>query len=212
MIHHDIPVRPWDVIGADMFTLTNKHYLYIVDYHRKFLIVKKTEDLSTDRLILTCKIIFAEYGIPKKLMSDSGGNFISDKFKTFCKSLNIEQAFSSLYLQQSNRQVEAHIKFVKHTLKKCFDSRGDPHIGLLQILSTLVGQGLPSPKTILFNYPIKDKDTSNNFASFPIGSTVVAQWEDGGPWNHGTIKGKLYQNHHDISYHICITKTGGLVT
>ena len=26
----------------------------------------------------------------KKIMSDSGSNFISDKFKTLCKSLNIE--------------------------------------------------------------------------------------------------------------------------
>ena len=93
IIHHDIPIRPWDVIGADMFILNNKQYLCIVDYHSKFPIVKKTEGLSADSLILMCKIIVAEYGIPKKILSDSGGNFISDKFKTFCKSLNIEQAF-----------------------------------------------------------------------------------------------------------------------
>ena len=133
IIHHDIPVRPWDVIGEDMFTLNNKHYLCIVDYHSKFPIIRKTEDLSVDSLILTCKIIFAEYGLPKKIMSDSGSNFISDKFKTFCKSLNIEQTFSSSYHQQSNRQVEACIKFAKCTLKKCYDSRVDPHIALLQI-------------------------------------------------------------------------------
>ena len=36
MIHHYMPVRSWDVIGADMFTLNNKHYLCIVDYHSKF--------------------------------------------------------------------------------------------------------------------------------------------------------------------------------
>ena len=63
MIHHDIPVRPWDVIGADMYTFNNKHYLCIVDYHNKFWIIKKTEDLSADSLILTCKVIFVEYGI-----------------------------------------------------------------------------------------------------------------------------------------------------
>ena len=40
-------------------------------------------------------------------MSDSGGNFISDKFKTFCKNLNIEHAFSSSYYHQSNGQMEA---------------------------------------------------------------------------------------------------------
>ena len=77
-------------IGADIFTLNNKHYLCITDYHSKFPIIKKTEDLSADSLILKCKFIFAEYGLPNKIMSGSGSNFISDKFKTFCMSLNIE--------------------------------------------------------------------------------------------------------------------------
>ena len=86
MIHHDIPVRPWDMIGTDRLTLNNKHYLCIEDYHSKFPIIKKTY-LSADSLILTC-------------------NFISDKFKIFCKTLNIEQAFSSSYHHQSNGQVE----------------------------------------------------------------------------------------------------------
>ena len=72
MIHHDIPVRPWDVIDADMFTLINKHYLCIVDYHSKFPVVKMTEDLSADSLILTSKIISSENGLPNKIMSDSG--------------------------------------------------------------------------------------------------------------------------------------------
>ena len=128
MIHRDIPARPWEVIGADIFTFNNKHYLCIVDYHSKFPIIKKTEDLSAGSLILTCKAIFAEYGLPKKIMFDSGGNFVSDKFRTFCKSLNIKQAFSSSYHYQSNGQVEACIKFEKCTQKKCFDSKGDPHI------------------------------------------------------------------------------------
>ena len=70
------PSKPWDKIGADMFTLNKKHYLCIVDYHSKFPIIKKAEDLSADSLILTCKVIFAEYGIPRRIMSDSGGNFI----------------------------------------------------------------------------------------------------------------------------------------
>ena len=137
-----------------MFTLNNKHYHCVVDYHSKFPITKKAEDLSVDSLILTCKVIFAEYGIPNKIMSDSGSNFISDKFKTFCKSLNIEQAFSSSYHHQSNRQVNACIKFIKHTLKKCFNSRVDPNIALLQRCMTPLGQGLHSLPPMLFNCPI----------------------------------------------------------
>ena len=45
MLHHDIPVRPWDIIVMDMFTLNNKYYLCVVDYHSKFPIIKKAEDL-----------------------------------------------------------------------------------------------------------------------------------------------------------------------
>ena len=66
MIHHDIPVRPWDVIGADMFTLNNKHYLCIVDYHSKFPIIKKAEDLSADSLILTWKLFLQSAGYQRK--------------------------------------------------------------------------------------------------------------------------------------------------
>ena len=66
MVHHDIPVRAWDMTGAEMFTLNKKHYLCIVDYHSKFPIIKKTEDLSADSLILSCKIILQNMGYQRK--------------------------------------------------------------------------------------------------------------------------------------------------
>ena len=72
IMHHDILAKLWEVIGTDMFTLNNKHYLCIVDYHCKFPIIKKTEHLLADSFILMCKVIFAEYGLPKT-MSDSVG-------------------------------------------------------------------------------------------------------------------------------------------
>ena len=93
--HHEIPCEPKKVIGADMFTLHNRNYNCIVDYHHSFPIIKMIEDLSADSVILACKIIFSEYGLLKKIMSDIGSNFISDKFKRFCPNLNIDQAVSS---------------------------------------------------------------------------------------------------------------------
>ena len=64
------------------------------------------------------------------------------------------QAFLFSYHHQGNGQVEACIKFVKCTLKKCFDSRGDPLIALLQMHMILLGQECPSPATILLSCPI----------------------------------------------------------
>ena len=45
IIHHEIPGKPWDVDGPDMFTLHNRNYLYVVDCHSKFPVIKKMEDL-----------------------------------------------------------------------------------------------------------------------------------------------------------------------
>ena len=38
-IHHNIPGKPQEVIGVDIFTLNNKNYLCIVDYHSKFPVI-----------------------------------------------------------------------------------------------------------------------------------------------------------------------------
>ena len=63
IIHHVIPLMPWEVLGADIFHFNNKNHLCIVDYHSKFPVVKRMEGLSTENLITTAKVIFAEYGI-----------------------------------------------------------------------------------------------------------------------------------------------------
>ena len=102
IIHCNMPLRPWEVLGADIFHFNNKSYLCIVDYHSKFPVIKKLEGLSAKSLITTTKVIFAEYGIPQKLMSDAGTNFISERFQQFCKAINMEQAILLVYHHQSN--------------------------------------------------------------------------------------------------------------
>ena len=166
-IHHDIPMRPWDVIGADAFQLNNKNYMCIVDYHSKFPVIKRMEGLSAESLIAAVKVVFVENGIPHRIMSDAGSNFISEKLRHFCNSLNIKQAVSSSYHHQSNRYIEACIKLIKLTIKKCSDSGGDIYVAMLQIRTTPLGQGLPSPATLLFNHlvrgimPVMDRQPIN---------------------------------------------------
>ena len=142
------------MLGADVFHFNNKNYLCIVDYHSKFPVIKRMEGLSTASLITKPKVTFAEYGIPCKIMSDAGTNFVSDKFRKFCSRLNIEPAVSSAYHHQSNGQVKSCIKFIKHTFKKYAHSSGDIHMALLQIHTTPLGQGLLSPTTLLLNHPV----------------------------------------------------------
>ena len=50
-------------------------------------------------------------------------------------------------------------------------------------------------------------DTSKSYASFSIGSTVAVQWEDDGPWTHGTVVGRGDHSHSNRSYTIGLSKT-----
>ena len=57
-----------------MFTLHNKNMFAFYIIRESLLLSKKMADLSADSLILAFKIIFSEYGLPKKIMSDVVGN------------------------------------------------------------------------------------------------------------------------------------------
>ena len=130
------------------FFVKNYTLLYIVD-------CEKDSCLTTDDLDQTTKIIFAKFGLHKKIISDAGMVLTSDKFKIYCRqrSISIDQAIKSSYHHQSNGQVEACIKFVKCTIKKCLDSNNGVNLALLQIRSLSIGTGLPSPAMLLFNRP-----------------------------------------------------------
>ena len=134
-----------------VFHFNNRNYLCVIDYNSKFPIIKRLEGLSADNLINTVKIIFTEYGIPWKILSDAGTNFVSDRLWQFCKTFNIEQAVSLVYHHQSNGQVEACIKFIKCTFKKCTNSGRDISMALLQICTMPLGPGLPSLATLMLN-------------------------------------------------------------
>ena len=111
-------------------------------------------------------------------------------------------------------------------------------MALLQIHTTLLGQGLSSQATLKCNRqvcsimplldhrPIRqdcdddhhsklvDRQHKNNndaspvFASIPTGSAVAVQLEDGGLWTNGTIVGMEDHNHHDRAYTIQLTTNG----
>ena len=64
-------------LGADIFIINDKHYLYIVGYQSKFPVIKQVAGFSAHNLINGCRIIFSEYMLPRKLMSDTGIYFTS---------------------------------------------------------------------------------------------------------------------------------------
>ena len=156
-ISYELFTKLWEVGGVNIFSIDNKILLCIVgctESYRKFPVMKRAYGLLADDLIRATYVLSTEIGLPIKIVLDAGTSFTSDSFKQLCRQLNIDQAITSLYHHQSNRQAEVCLKFVKHTTK-CFDNINDVNFALLHIRSMPIGVGLPSPATLLLNRPIR---------------------------------------------------------
>ena len=89
MLHYEVPCRPWEVVDPDVLEINNKTLHCIVHYCSKFPILKKVNSHSADDLVKMTKQTFAEYLLPKKIVSDVDTNCQSEMFKYFCKQMSI---------------------------------------------------------------------------------------------------------------------------
>ena len=165
-------------------------------------------------------------------MSDAGTHFILEKFQELCIKLKINHMASSFYDHQSSGHVESFVKLIKCAMKKCFDAKKDVNLALLQIRSTTIGYGLPSPANRLirglltkiiripmlydFNddhyYALKQRqqwadkhDTYIDLTIIPVALTVAVQRGDGGLWRHDIVVEHGTKKHNNRSYKIHIT-------
>ena len=105
-VSHEIPRRLWESVRAGSFSINNKEYLCTVDYHSKFLVIKQLQGFSADNLTKTCKIIFTEYELSGKIVSDVGTNFA--RLNTSATdSAYIMQCHHSITMKAMDRQRHA---------------------------------------------------------------------------------------------------------
>lgn len=150
LLPHDIPQRPWQTIGTDLFHLDGAEYLIVADYYSKFPFVRKIHGQSTSKAVITLmKQIFSEQGVPSKVISDNGPQYASQEFTTFASNWGFEHVTSSPRFPQSNGFIERTIQTVKLTLKKAQQSNTDPYTALLCLRTTPVDNVLASPAELL---------------------------------------------------------------
>ena len=58
---HEIPERPWQILGTDLFELDGQHYLVLVDYYSKFFEMSKVKGTGTEDTINALKQHFARH-------------------------------------------------------------------------------------------------------------------------------------------------------
>ncbi|KAJ8895775.1 hypothetical protein PR048_001113 [Dryococelus australis] len=75
-IKEQFPAHPWEKVGAD-FPKHGKWYIIITDYYSRFFEVLPIMSLSDEVVIRQLKEVFAWFGIPDVLRTDSGSQFLS---------------------------------------------------------------------------------------------------------------------------------------
>lgn len=74
---NQIPAKQWQQVGADSFHFKNNDYLIVVDYFFNFPEIALLKSTTCSSIIAHIKSIFARRGIPEKVTSDNGPQFVS---------------------------------------------------------------------------------------------------------------------------------------
>ena len=126
-----------------MLILYEQDYLLVVNYLSKWPIVKALPvNVSSGSVIKCFKEVFADFGTPKRLVTDNGPQFASREFNTYCRAHGISHSTSSPLHPFGNGHVERTVGTVKGMMKKCLQNDiGDWLKGLTAIRNTPIGEG-----------------------------------------------------------------------
>ena len=84
LVPHETPSRAWQIVGTDIFVINRETYLLVSDYYSKFPFVYVIPSPVTSTPVIgKMKALFAEQGVPQRVISDNGGHFSSDAFRRF---------------------------------------------------------------------------------------------------------------------------------
>ena len=148
---HEVPPTAWYKLGADMFYLDGQKYLLIADYFSKYPFLFKINSENAKTITKCFDEVIAQEGKPAVLMTDNGPPFNSEAFAEFARSWDFKHITSSPHYHQSNGFIERMVQTVKKMLKKT--KPGHVQKALLQLRSTPLGDGMPSPAEILHGRP-----------------------------------------------------------
>ena len=128
----ELPERPWEVLGTDLFEFKKKTYIVLVDYYSRWIEVKQlTPQATTTNVISRLKSAFISFGIPEVIISDNGPQFASREFREFAQTWMFTHKPVNPYSAQENGMAERAVQTAKKLLQL-----DDPELGLLNYRST----------------------------------------------------------------------------
>ena len=152
LMSHEIPARPWQKVGTDLFSLKDKIFLVTVDYFSNFWEIDSLgQDTSAKTVIRKLKAHFTRYGCPETVVSDNGRQCASAEFATFSKEWDFEHTPSSPGNSRSNGQAESAVKTARKLLRKAIDTKSDVQLAILDHSNTPSQSHDMSPAQRLLN-------------------------------------------------------------
>lgn len=102
LMQSQVPDRPWQKVGIDLFEWANKTYLLIIDYLSRYIEVAELKVTSSEATVRALKDVFAHHGYPETVVSDNRPQFSSETFRTFAKEACFAHVMSSPRYPQAN--------------------------------------------------------------------------------------------------------------
>ena len=153
---HEIPSRPWQKVGADLFEVKGRDYLVVADYFSKFPEVVQVHSKTAGSIIKHMKAIYSRHGIPEELVCDNVP-FSSYEFREYAKKWGFVVTTSSPTYPQSNGLSERMVQTMKSLIRKAEMDGRDPYLALLEYRNSPVA-GMPfSPAQMLMSRLLRSK-------------------------------------------------------
>ncbi|GFR75786.1 Pol polyprotein [Elysia marginata] len=122
----EIPGRPYQKVGSDLFEIKGQFFIVIIDYYSKNIDIERLTNPSTNSVIKALKRCFSTHGVPLTLVPDN-------ELSNFGTDWNFCHITSSPRFPQSNGPAESAVKIAKRIMKQ-----SDPLLALMVYRSTPV--------------------------------------------------------------------------
>ena len=147
----EVPFRPWQKLGIDLFFCKGKWYLLVCDYYSKFPVFRLLPSISSKNVISALESIISEYGNVDEIICDNGKQFMAQEYKNFAVQYGFRLATSSPYHPKGHGFIERWIQTIKNIFIKCELDGTSPHMAMLELRAAPLDDNTPFPAELLGN-------------------------------------------------------------
>ena len=174
MLSHEIPTRPWQHVGVDIFTDGNIEYLVTVCCLSSYFEVDRLPSKKVSDVIYILRQQMARHGIPEVVYSDNSP-FGAVEFQRFAAKWEFRHVTSSPRYPQSNSFAEAAVKSARRLISKAREAGTDPLLALLAQRNTPSEHRQLSPAQIMFGRRTRTTlPTAEPLLSTPPANVLIA--------------------------------------